>query len=224
MDYQDVLTYQPKQVMVILDEKQRELIRDQQYNPITRVLREGPLTVQQITERYNNLIKKECKIVDQGEEEIEKRQRSEKSIYRYLKDLEKAGLVTVAGQRVIIGQTATQKLWSRTAKIFIVKTQSCAWWMSKEGEKFAEKINAMLNLLFPEYESKCKYIHDLLTQLNRLAEDELERLFVEFPEQVNEILGECDFEDLNHILKELHLLILLLKRDKVERILSSCLE
>ncbi len=221
--YQDVLTYKPKHVQVLVDEKQIQLIRDPQYNIIVRVLREGPMTVQEITEKYNKIIQKACTIDGKLEEILlEKKQRSEKSIYRYLKDLQKVGLLTVAGQRVIIGQTATQKLWSRTAKIFIFKTHSYRWWESEEGKSFAEKISKMLALLFPQYGLDCEKMHQTLIELNRLAEDEVENLFIEHPEEMDNIIGSCSVEDMNSILKELHTLILLFEKEKVAKVLERC--
>ncbi|MHA1116228.1 MAG: hypothetical protein ACTSRR_07760 [Candidatus Heimdallarchaeaceae archaeon] len=219
--YEDVLHFNQKQILV-LNEKQTELIRDPQYAPITRVLRSGPLTVQEITEEYNKLILMNCQIDNEDNGNFEKLKRSEKSIYRYLRDLEESGLVTVAGQRVIFGQTATQKLWSRTAKIFVFKTQTVNFWKTEEGLKYAEKINDLLHIIFEDYDKECKYTQELLIRLNKIAEESILNIFTKNPKKIDEIIGGCDFEDLNHILKELHLLILLLKKDEVEALLQSC--
>ena len=45
--------------------------------------------------------------------------KSDKTIYRYVKELSNAGLIVPGGQRVLTGKTATETIYMRKARIFI---------------------------------------------------------------------------------------------------------
>ena len=59
--------------------------------------------------------------------------KSDKTIYQYLKILEQADLIKPAGQRMNIGKTVTETLFSRTASVFLILGEEPEWWKSKEG-------------------------------------------------------------------------------------------
>ena len=226
-----VIRFTPEKFKVLNSDKANEIIKDPQYYPITRVLWHGPLTVEEITEKYNNFIEEECNLEckkkgikgEEKKKELEKRKRKIKSIYKYVKELEEVGLITEAGFRVPEGQRTTQTLWDRTAKFYIVKTQTYSWWESVEGRAFADKINKLTKIMFPDYESNDECMQNLLIELSRMTEEHVLELFSNNLEEVTEIVGEINFENLNHILRELDVIVLLMKMKEVKDIMNSCL-
>ena len=100
------MTFQPEIVKIVCEEDKLALLKDPKYVPIIKMLRKRPMTVKEIEAEYN-----------QGFED-ESDKKSDKTLYRYLKELENAALVIPTGQRVVIGRTATETLYGRTAKIF----------------------------------------------------------------------------------------------------------
>ena len=129
-EFKDIITYEPLGLKIVDDEKGLQTLKDPNLYPIVAILREKPMTVKEIEIAYSEEAKKH----DTHEP------KSDKTIYRYLKTLEDAGLVTPAGQRVVIGKTATETLFSRTAHIFLTTVEKSKWWDSKEGLEFVKKI------------------------------------------------------------------------------------
>ncbi|MDH5403362.1 MAG: hypothetical protein OEZ01_02230 [Candidatus Heimdallarchaeota archaeon] len=133
-EYKDILTFEPVLFKVIEEEEVQKLIRDPLYAPLIMILRDGPMTVREIEARYN--------------EEADK-ERSDKSIYRYLKTLEKAEIVIPAGQRVILGKTASETLFSRTALAFYLTNEHKDFWLTNQGGRMTESIASLLTHLIP---------------------------------------------------------------------------
>jgi hypothetical protein len=68
------------------------------------------------------------------------KQKSEITIFRYLKTLEKVGLVMKAGRRVVFGKTASEILFSRTADIFMHRVFTESYWNSRMGKVFMNRV------------------------------------------------------------------------------------
>jgi len=107
VESEDKIWDEPETVMFITDPEQIDKINSNDHYPIIAYLRHGYHTVKEITDAYPLF-----------SSNPEKSKKSDKTIYRYLNELKKINLVKVVGQRVIRGQTATEKIWGRTAKIF----------------------------------------------------------------------------------------------------------
>ena len=104
MTYQDIITNQQKLVQVLAEKAVEEVLEDENHRFLLQFLFQGPLTVEEL-----NLAFKKS-----GNE------KSDKTIYRYLNKLKKAGLVIEAGKRIYTdenNQIKTQTLFSRIAKI-----------------------------------------------------------------------------------------------------------
>ncbi len=84
-EIQDVITYAQQGVKVLEDEEVIKKLFDKNMEPIIIVLREGPLTIKELVEKYN---------------EIAEENKSEMTIYRYVKDLDQDGIVTEVGKRI----------------------------------------------------------------------------------------------------------------------------
>ncbi len=104
MEYQDFITYEPEQICIVRDQFKFDLVTDPKYTPILIALRAKPLPIKDIVDGYNR---------------ISDKTRKQTSIYNYLQDLIKQGLVVKAGQRVITGKTASEVLYSRCAKLYL---------------------------------------------------------------------------------------------------------
>ncbi|MFX0123347.1 MAG: hypothetical protein ACFFAE_06880 [Candidatus Hodarchaeota archaeon] len=132
--HQDIVDYKPALLKVISDEKTLKALINSNYEKIIAVLRKKAMTVQEITAEFNKMAEM-CHMTDT---------KTDKTIYRYLKTLEELGLVVPAGQRVIIGRTATESLYMRTARIFQRKDID---WMSKKGNEWAHRFATILGYM-----------------------------------------------------------------------------
>jgi Fe2+ or Zn2+ uptake regulation protein len=102
----DVITKQQQVVQIFEREQIAEIIDDDNHRQVLKFLFEGPLTVEDLVKAFKRA----------GNE------KSDKSIYRYLLKLKKAGLIVEAGKRVSTdssNQIKTQTLFARVAKIII---------------------------------------------------------------------------------------------------------
>ncbi len=119
-EFFDIIHTQPKTIEFISDPEKINLMLRNDLYPILALLRHGSFTVKEITELYSTYAGSRTKA------------KSEKTIYRYLRELKNGGLIDEVGQRVIKGQTATEKIWGRTAKVFFIQR--------KEDEDFKDKL------------------------------------------------------------------------------------
>jgi DNA-binding transcriptional ArsR family regulator len=133
-DSHDAITFTPDRIKIIRDKDEIKTLYDPNHGPIIRALRKGPMTVRELEEAY----KKEAKI----KEELEAK--TDKTIYRYLKELKDANLVIEAGKRVKIGKTATESLFSRTAEAFIVHDIDEEHWDCDDGKAICKIVGLML--------------------------------------------------------------------------------
>ena len=106
--FQDAVAYSQSLMKEITDEETIQLFKDKNLSRVIEFLRthKGAMTVPELEESFKKI----------GEE------KSDKTIYRYLKKLEDAGLVIQAGKRVFASETKvkTQTLYMRSAKVFYI--------------------------------------------------------------------------------------------------------
>ncbi len=104
MAFRDIITNQQKVVQVFTGDEIEELLSEKNHRQVLHFLFKGPLTVEEL----------EIAFEKSGND------KSDKSIYRYLGKLKKAGLVIEAGKRIISdqdNQIKTQTLFARVSKI-----------------------------------------------------------------------------------------------------------
>ena len=104
MSYNDIITNEQKIVKVFTDAEVEQILSDENHRQLLQFLFRGPLTVEDLEIAYQR----------NGNE------KSDKSIYRYLGKLKKAGLIIEAGKRIFTddeNQIKTHTLFSRAAKI-----------------------------------------------------------------------------------------------------------
>jgi len=156
--FQDMITFQPPPVKIIRERETIDLFYIPNYYIIIIALRQRPMTVRDLEQAFRERAKKH-----EGFDP-----KSDKSIYRYLKTLEKSGLVVPAGQRVVAGKMVTETLFARTAQIFLLFNLKPEWWLTADGKRVAKRIGKLiatslsatpppikaLQELFMEYEQK----------------------------------------------------------------------
>jgi len=78
---------------------------------------------------------------------LDNHKKSDKTIYRYVNELTQSGLLIKAGQRVITGKTATETLYTRKAKIFLLRQQEHDTWQCSDCKTILSKLASCVFLL-----------------------------------------------------------------------------
>ena len=99
MEVQDVITYNQKIVSYIKDKDIAQYFYDKDYGLLLQFLRSGPKTIKEIENAYSSA----------------ENEKSDKTIYRYIKDLTEHGLVVEAGKRIYTDEQNKNK----TSTIFM---------------------------------------------------------------------------------------------------------
>ena len=126
-EYTDVLDkdFKPKPVVLISDEVKLKIMSKPTSFPILMSLRDGYKTVKEIEDYYKKYLEKQAKKKGMSKKEIKKfvkeGDRSDKSFYRYVQELIKAGFIVTIGKRVALDKPMTEKLFARTADFFFVE-------------------------------------------------------------------------------------------------------
>jgi hypothetical protein len=169
MAHQDVITFNPERIKIVHDKEINEILHDPNHSPIIRALRKGPMTVRELEDAYAR----------EATSNPEIEAKSDKTIYRYLKVLEKADIVVPAGQRVVIGKTATETLFSRTAEIFITGQTEQEYWSCETGKDLCSDMAQMLSTLLKnkKADKNCivKFMNEFDAQTNKAIVDLVEQ-------------------------------------------------
>ena len=177
--HQDMVTYTPPPVKVIRNPEVINLFYIPNYYVIIIALRQGPMTVRDLEHAFKERAKKHEGL----------QARSDKSIYRYLKELENAGLVVPAGQRVVSGKMVTETLFARTGQIFLLFRTKPDWWLSKEGAAVAKRIGHLLTVLLGGDTPPMPDLQKLLMQFEAARQHHLEHLASQGDQKVLETLA-----------------------------------
>jgi len=211
-DVQDVITYTPERIKIISDRKIIDIMRDPNHLPIIRALRKGPMTVRELEKAYAREAK--------DSEEVEAK--SDKTIYRYLKVLEKAGAVVPAGQRVVIGKTATETLFSRSAEIFMTLATETDYWDCDEGKDLAKKIAPMLSKVYGDRKIDVTCFTKFMNQLEKENSKQLLTLFEGADEKMVDLITSIDWHYKDKVLGYIAAFSVILNNPKFYEKLRSC--
>ena len=225
MDFTDVITFEQKPVLIIGNEDiieykdaksgekksvfKSSLLGDPLYSPILTALKAGPLTVRELEKKYA---------------ELAQESKSDKTLYRYLKFLEKAGLVTPAGQRVTVGKTATEALYARTAKLFFTSFAANDLWECSFCNKVLGKVAEILSLRddMPKQDKEC--VKKLMTSIDGYIFDELSKFFEKHYDEIAEITKDSNPYEMNRITSVLGTILLVKHPKTYEKPLEECLK
>ena len=224
MDYQDVLTFKEETIKMIEPETV-ELINNSRYNPIIVALREGPMTVRDLEEAYNRIITENIDKLDLPQKErkelIEKSRRKGKTLYKYLDVLVKKDIVTEAGKRIKKGQTATETLYGRTAKLFVMSDIFKGKRLEFKEEvwiKIGNIISSMRNQETVDANCLKKAIHKINEDLSKTKD----KIFTRFSEELVDIMEDIGYNDLNYIAGIIELFYTISAVPEIEKELKKC--
>ena len=227
-NFRDVINFQEEGVLVIKDPKRSGMVKDDNYYSVLWALREGPLTVKEISKRYKRYVNLKVEKMGLEGEEREKKItemcRSEKTIYRYLKDLLEAGLVAKAGQRVVLGKTITENLFSRTARIYLLEETREGWWKSDEGKNILERASRILSLVkhIPPPSLDC--LAEIMDELHKKNHNTIIQWMEEHYEEFSNVFLEGSYKENDMVLSVLKTMSFLLNSREFADKAEECLQ
>jgi len=205
--YQDIIDYKPVILKVLSDEKTLKTLENPNYGMMLPILRKGPMTVQEVTKVFNKMADKK---------------RSDKSIYRYLKTLEELGVVATAGQRVIMGKTASEKLYMRTARVFELRYKYINW-MGEEGNEWAERFGTLVShMLEIDQVPSVKCIQEFFEKWNKARSSTIEKLASIVPDDEMETITTCDLKELTETFARVYIFSTLMNHPDLLEQLRLC--
>jgi DNA-binding transcriptional ArsR family regulator len=198
--------------MIIKDMKTIKLLEDPNYYLIVKVLRMGPMTIKEIETAYGDAASRS------GMTEP----KSYNTIYRYLKTLEEANLVIAAGKRVAFGKTASETLFSRTAKMFHYGITIPYSDLGADSQRVADHIVEAMKYIYDGYElsEDClrKYMDEFADALNAQIEQLIERA----DETTLQTIAIGEFEEMLKVLDYVGIFGIILNQPDVLQKLMNC--
>lgn len=210
--YQDVLSFKPAAMKIIRDVKTAKILRDPIYFPVVKALRKGPMTVRELEAAYNVLA------ADSGTCEP----KSDKTIYRYLKVLEDAELVVPAGQRVVLGKTATETLFARVARAFLIQAPETKGEGKEKGKRMVLRISKLLGVVYGNREPDLECCEKFFDEVEKESKALAEHLLAAADEETLELATSGEWEEIDEILGMVTIFGLLLKRPELLEELKRC--
>ncbi|MFV2015972.1 MAG: winged helix-turn-helix domain-containing protein [Candidatus Heimdallarchaeota archaeon] len=181
-----IIYFQPIFMKFIKDPKVTELIKDKHHYPILKILKQQTMTVKELEDAY---------------EEDTGKKKSNKTIYRYLKSLENAGLVRPAGHLVTTGKTANETIFSRTAMAFYSIDEHDDFWSTESARKIAVNVCILLKPLFGNNKCDSDKMLEVLKQHTSSMTEQLQTLVAEVEEEITESIRDCNLDEINYVLK-----------------------
>ncbi|MHA1346604.1 MAG: hypothetical protein ACTSVO_04125 [Candidatus Heimdallarchaeaceae archaeon] len=222
MGHQDIMDeeFKQKDVWVVEDKELIKIFSDVSHIPVISALREGPMTVKQITEKYNESVRHKAIKLGIPKDAFEKMKRSEKTIYRYIKKLTDLEIVTISGQRLVIGKTATENLYSRSSKVFLLYNRENRWWDESENKAIIQRAARILQVVeeIPKIDLNCfsKRIVDLL----KFGESYVFEALNKKHDEVALILAEGGLEESKKLLSIINIATMLYSEEKEKNLLK----
>jgi len=185
-DYEDFITARPAPIL-FLSEEQEAAIKE--HSDITRALVGKSLSVKEIHALYWN-------------PEKEKYDKTIKTVYRYLETLEEVGLVQECGHRKPKDSRLTEKLFCRTANVFILedKEGEPKWWTGKKGKRVFKKLIILAQELFDVSIDEDAF-RELMEQYYEQHEAVIMELYRKTPESegISEIFSKEDLYGIKYL-------------------------
>jgi hypothetical protein len=212
MAHQDVTTFTPERIKIVYDKKINEILLDPNHAPIIKALRKGPMTVRELEEAYATA----------AEKNPELEAKSDKTIYRYLKVLEKAELVVPAGQRVVIGKTATETLFSRTADVFITGQSEHEYWSCEAGKDLCDKIASILSKILGDKEADKGCIVKFMNEFDAMGNKYIVNLVEGADDEMLDLITGIDWAYKDKILSYVSIFAIALENPELFEKLRAC--
>jgi len=228
MDYQDFINYEEEAIFLIDDEESWELLEDPRYNPIIVVLRKGPMTVKDLEQAYNQYVANEIDKMPletkEKKELKEKTKRKGKTLYKYLDQLERKGLVKQVGKRVKMEQTASETLYGRIAKLYLLSDKHKVKLNTDEIKKTIPILGKIVSLEMKKSKISLDCITDFIDKIYSLLQKERERVFMEFSKEITDVATNVYYDELQLVLQGLDFYILIKHAPELQKELEKCLK
>ncbi|MHA1217502.1 MAG: hypothetical protein ACTSSN_03825 [Candidatus Heimdallarchaeaceae archaeon] len=204
---QDVITRPQIGFKVIRDQAVISKLYDKNLEPIIIVLREGPLTIKELVDEYN---------------EIAEESKSEMTIYRYVKELDKIDIVKEVGKRIKTGQSASETLYGRTAKIFWNLKDKEDYWKSEDSKQIVDTIRDILQLYKENTTINSEDIGSLLNKIYKKSSEEMAAFFEKNDDAIDKMISGLTFKEIDKIFDIFGTLILIMKSTDFSEDLEKC--
>ncbi|MHA1187481.1 MAG: hypothetical protein ACTSSK_11520 [Candidatus Heimdallarchaeota archaeon] len=228
MDHQDFITYDQKAIVLLDDQKAWDIMADSRYEPILVALRKGPLTVRDLEIEYNKLVLKKIDSLSleskDKKELIEKTKRKGKTLYKYLAILENAGLIVQAGKRIKMGQTASETLYGRTAKLFFYSDKGNEKFKTLDIKKIMPIISKILSLETGGKEVSDECLEKFVEEIILTIKDNQEEIFEKYSDVITQASTEIYFEDLSLLVEFLNIYMTIKNAPKFSKQLEKCMK
>ncbi|MBK5111994.1 MAG: hypothetical protein KGD59_03765 [Candidatus Heimdallarchaeota archaeon] len=226
MDYQDIITFEEEAVMLLEDKEAWALIEDPRYEAIIIVLRKGPMTVKDLETAYNlHVAKKIDKMPLETKEKNElkeKTKRKGKTLYKYLDVLEKKGLIKQVGKRVKMGQTASETIYGRSAKLYLMCDKHKIELKKDEVSRIMPVLGKIVSLEKKEPKVSVECFTKFMGKVYSLLQNERQRVFNEFSEEIREISSNIHYDELNLVVHGLDFYFLITHAAELRKELEKC--
>ncbi len=225
MEFRDFLdaNFKKEVIRIIRDPKLIEYFEDENFSIILNLLRQKPMTVKELTKKYNEYVTEKGTKERLPQQRIIENLRTDKTMYRYIKSLTKSKLIAPAGQRMVIGKTQTEVLYDRTAKIFYVSQESLDWWLGEEGVRTVTTVAGIVGLLQKKTNPSVECLTQLIHQLLQENEEVLFNLFTEKQDEVTKLIYAIEGRETDRAIYITSILLAILNSDEYKKELEKCL-
>lgn len=208
--HRDFVDFKPVILKVIDDKETLDVLSDLNYYGVITVLRNGAMTVQEITQSYNKLAVDLYNI----------KPKSDKTIYRYLKTLSDKGIVVHAGQRAGEGKKASEKLYMRSARVFERKDIE---WMSEKGELWASQFGMFISQMINEGASpKIECIKQFFDRWSVVKTQTLEKLATTASPEFMDVIDSKNWKEFAEFIDRVYLFGTLMNHPELLEDLRKC--
>jgi hypothetical protein len=226
MEYNDIITFEEKAFLLLEDDAAWELIEDSRYQPIIQALRVGPMTVKELEIAYNQIVAEKIDEMplDSKEKKAlkEKTKRKGKTLYKYLDKLEKKGIVVQAGKRVKMGQTASETLYGRSAKLFIKDDKHKIALVTAEIKKTLPLLSKIISLERDEKKLSDACLAEFLNKLIAILSTERDRILNQYSDEITQLATDLYYNELQTVLQGLDFYLLIQHAPELMKELEKC--
>ncbi|MEA2071488.1 MAG: hypothetical protein U9O98_09385 [Asgard group archaeon] len=196
MQSQDVITYKQDIFKIISDEEIAQYFQDENYMDLLVFLRKGPMTIDEIEDAYR----------------LAGNEKSIKTIYRYLRTLEEAGLVVQAGKRIVTYENRNKSytIYTRTAKVFLDNVSEI---LDKQMNRKIKFINILLKDLYDGQVVSEECLRDFLIKIQTKMRNNIKKLFENHSEEASKQIEDLDYHEINDLLNLVGWLVISHKTD-----------
>ena len=204
MTSQDVITFKPKKISFVSNDKDLKLFEDENLALVVKFLRKGAMTIPDLMVAFEKHADK----------------KSDKSIYRYLSKLIKGKLVAKAGKRITTttaNDLQSETLYIRTADAFILKRPLTE--VNKDGAICSPFYETMYHTLKPLFGDNPKGMNKFIEFFDKFDNEKdnfIISLYNNASKEVSKQIRELECSDIFYALDYASWIAILMKYDLKE--------